>query len=158
MRPNALAHRVTRGIQNKIWFVSLVMALASNAVATTLTVLFDNGHTYVETNPLMSLEISIFGRLVPIFAGLMLAGIYCGIWYFTIRRPVSSDMTRFVSFVLFIIPAVTLQDAVGDVSIVFAGIPFFPLQGIEFSVVVYAVAFVLSQWGFRRKPLSGSSA
>jgi hypothetical protein len=142
---------LSRGIQNKIWLGSLVLAIASNAVATTLTVLYDNGTTYVETNALMAWEISVFGRWVPIFAGLMLAGIYCGIWYFTIRRQASSDVGRFMSFVLFFIPALTLQDAVADVSIVFAGIPLLPLQGIQFSAVVYAIAFVLSQWRFRQK-------
>lgn len=143
-----------KDIQNKVWFYSLVLALASNAVATTITVLYDNGTTYIETNKLMSWELSIFGKWVPIFAGLMLAGVYCGIWYFTIRRPVSSDMKRFMSFILFFIPALTLQDAIGDVSIVFAGIPFLPLQGIEFSAAVYATAFVLSQLRFRKKQLS----
>jgi len=142
---------VTKGTQNRIWLVSLLLALASNAVATTLTLRYDNGTTFVETNRVMSWELALFGRWVPIFAGLMLAAVYCGIWYFTIRRPVSSDMRRFMSFILFFIPALTLQDAIGDVSLVFAGIPLLPLQGIEFSTVVYAVAFVLSQWGFRRK-------
>ncbi|HYB45562.1 MAG TPA: hypothetical protein VEC92_03475 [Nitrososphaerales archaeon] len=142
---------MTKGTQNRIWLVSLLLALASNAVATTLTLRYDNGTTFVETNRVMSWELALFGRWVPIFAGLMLAAVYCGIWYFTIRRPVSSDMRRFMSFILFFIPALTLQDAIGDVSLVFAGIPLLPLQGIEFSTVVYAVAFVLSQWGFRRK-------
>jgi len=151
--PNALAPRLARGIQNKIWFVSLVLALASNAVATTLTILYDNGTTYVETNQLMTWEISLFGRWVPVFAGLLLAGVYCGIWYFTIRRPTSSDVTRFMSFILFFIPAITIQDAVSDISLVFAGIPLLPLQGIQFSAAVYGIAFVLSQWRFRKKRL-----
>jgi len=142
---------LARSIQNKIWLGSLILALGSNAIATTLTLRFDNGTTYVETNPLMAWELSVFGRWVPIFAGLMLAGVYCGIWYFTIRRPVSSDMRRFMSFILFFIPALTLQDAVGDVSLVFAGIPLLPLQGIQFSAAVYAVAFLLSQLWFRKK-------
>jgi len=142
---------VTRNFQSKIWLVSLLVALGSNAVATTLTLVFDNGTTIVETNQVMAWELSIFGRWVPIFARLMLAAVYCGIWYFTIRRPVSSDMKRFMSFVLFFIPALTLQDAIGDISLVFAGIPLLPLQGIEFSAAVYAVAFVLTQWRFRRK-------
>ena len=142
---------MTKGIQNRIWLVSLVLALGSNAIATTLTLRYDNGTTIVETNQMMRWELALFGRWVPIFAGLMLAALYCGIWYFTIRRPVSSDMRRFMSFILFFIPALTLQDAIGDVSLVFAGIPLLPLQGIEFSAVVYAVAFALSQWRFRRK-------
>lgn len=120
-------------------------------MATTLTISYDNGTNFVETNRLMALEISLFGRWVPIVAGLMLAGLYCGIWYFTIRRPVSSDMKRFMSFILFFIPALTIQDAIGDVSIVFAGIPLIPLQGIQFSAAVYASAFVLSQLAFRKR-------
>lgn len=142
---------MTKRIQNKIWLVSLVLALGSNAIATTLTLRYDNGTTIVETNQMMRWELALFGSWVPVFAGLMLAALYCGIWYFTIRKPVSTDMTRFMSFILFFIPALTLQDAIGDVSLVFAGIPLLPLQGIEFSAVVYAVAFALSQWGFRRK-------
>ncbi|MDG6900931.1 MAG: hypothetical protein JRM80_03115 [Nitrososphaerota archaeon] len=142
---------MSRGRNSKIWFVSLVLALGSNAVATTLTILFDNGTTYVETNKLMAWELSVFGRWTPIFAGLMLSAVYCGIWYFAIRRSVSSEMRLFTSFVLFFIPALTLQDAVGDVSLVFAGIPLLPLQGMEFSAAVYAGAFVLTQWLSRQK-------
>ena len=134
----------------KIWFVSLVLALGSNAIATTLTILYDNGTNFIETNKLMQWEVSIFGTGTPIFDGLMLAGVYCGIWYFTVRRPVSSDARRFMGFILFFIPAVTLQDAVGDISLVFAGIPLLPLQGIEFSAAVYATAFMLTL--LRRKP------
>ena len=142
--------RVTR---NRIWLISLILALASNAAATTLTLQYDNGVRYVETNRMMSWEISLFGHWVTLFAGLMLAGVYCGIWYFTIHRPVSTDGWRFMSFILFFIPAITLQDAVGDMSLVFAGIPLLPLQGIEFSAAVYAAAFVLTQWRFRGKQL-----
>lgn len=137
---------MTHAIRNRIWSASLILALASNAVATTLTLRFDNGTTYIETNRVMAWEIALFGRWVPLFAGLMLAGVYCGIWYFAVRRPVSPDMKQFMSFVLFFIPAVTVQDALGDVSLVFAGIPLLPLQGIVFSAGVYAAAFVLTQW------------
>lgn len=136
---------------SRLWLISLVLALSSNAVATVLTLSFDDGTTFVETNQVMQWELAFLRRWVPIFARLMLAGVYCGIWYFTIRRPASSDVKRFMSFILFFIPALTLQDAVGDISLVFAGIPLLPLQGIEFSAAVYAAAFVLSQWRFGQK-------
>lgn len=129
----------------------MVLALGSNAVATTLTILFDNGTTYVETISLLVWELSVFGRWTPIFAGLMLSAVYCGIWYFMVRRSVSPEMRIFTSFVLFFIPALTLQDAVRDIALVFAGIPLLPLQGMEFSAAVYAGAFVLTQWRSRQK-------
>ena len=106
----------------------------------------------------MNWELALFGRWVPICAGLMLAAVYCGIWYFTIRRQTSSDVNRFMSFVLFFIPAITLQDAIGDMSLVFAGIPLFAIQGIQFSAVVYAAAFILSQLRFRQRRDSGAPA
>jgi hypothetical protein len=133
--------------------VSLVLALGSNAVATTLTLLYDNGTTYVETNALMRWELAVFGRWVPVVAGLMLGAVYCGVWYFTVRRPVSSEAKYFMSFILFFIPAITLQDAVGDISIVYAGIPLLPLQGIEFSAAVYAAALVITRWHLGKRNL-----
>lgn len=99
----------------------------------------------------MAWELSAFGTWAQVFAGLMLSGVFCGIWYFTVRRPASSDVKVFTSYLLFFIPTLTLQDAAGDASPVFAGVPLLPLQGIEFSAAVYARAFVLTQWRSRLK-------
>ena len=137
---------MARGSWNKVWLVSLLLALGSNVVATTLTILYDNGTTYVETNAMMRWELAMFGKWVPVVAGLMLGALYCGVWYFTVRRPISTEAKYFMSFVLFFIPAITLQDAVGDISLVYAGIPLLPLQGIEFSALVYAAALVITRW------------
>jgi hypothetical protein len=143
---------LTKGLPNKFWLVSLLLAVGSNITATTLTLLYDNGTTYIETNALMVREIGLLGRWVPLFNVAIIAAIYCGIWFFMMRES-HPDVKAFASFVLFFFPALTFMDAFGDVSLVFGGIPLFSVQDIQLSGVLFGIIFVLNQW--RAKPRRG---
>jgi hypothetical protein len=144
---------VTKGIPNKFWLTSLLLALASNITATTLTLLYDNGTTYVETNTIMVREIALLGQWVPVFNAALITAIYCGLWYFIMRGESHPDVKAFMSLVLFFFPALTSLDALSDVSLVFGGVPLVSAQDIQISGVLFGVIFLLNQ--LRTKPKRG---
>jgi hypothetical protein len=105
----------------------------------------------------MAREIAWLGQWVPALGALMIGAIYVAFWYFALRRPLHPDLRPFASFVLFFIPALTFQDALGDASLVYTGVPLLSIQGIQVSAAIYGLVFVFTQWRAKAKRKAGSS-
>ena len=96
-------------------WLSLVVSLLSNTVATSLSATLVNGTVFIEANYSTRLLLGLLGRSTTYLYWGIILGLYALYGLMIKRGPGSSGVSRFsLNFVLAYFPAATLLDAIGD--------------------------------------------